>query len=101
MEEILKFNEIVQSVYASTMLPIPRNCNGYVVVNVGTALFWVNGFPLKPLPPGHPEVDGASRGVPGNRNEIFVGDNGVIKVVRDTLVGTNPELIFIFKCYIC
>lgn len=99
--EGLKYNEIVISIYASQILPVPPNVNGYLAVNKGDSLFWVNGFPLYPGDPtGTPPTSGESTGLLGNKGEIYVGDNQGMKIVLDTSAGTKPLLYIVWKFYI-
>jgi hypothetical protein len=54
-------------------VPVIKNCNGIVVVNIGTVIAFVNGFPLNPrLVPG---MNGESWTVGGNFGEIVGEEN--------------------------
>jgi hypothetical protein len=100
--QFIKYNEIVKPVYASGFVQIPDRCNGYLAVNEGDALIWINDFPLHPNPNwATNKLAGESTGLQGNIGEIYTGYNGSIKVVVDTTVGTHPQVVIVFKYYIC
>ena len=50
-------------------------CNGWTAINNGDTLVRVCGIPLKPYPPGHPELTGAAIAIPGNQGEIYRGSH--------------------------
>lgn len=93
----LCYNEVVQQYYASQMIQIPPNCNGYVAVNCGDTILWVNGFRLLPRPAVG--LSGESKGAIGNLGEIFTGNNGQIQLVVDKTAGVAPFLQIVFKFY--
>ena len=100
--EFIKYNEIVKPVYASGQLEVPKNCNGYLAVNEGDTLFWINDFPLHPNPDwATNKLAGESTGLLGNVGEIYTGNNGSMKIVMDTSAGTHPQVVIVFKFYIC
>ena len=92
-----KYNTIVVTVTQSQNVPIPKDCNGYVAVNTGNTIFYVENFPLLPAP--GPGLSGQSIGVAGNKDEIFVGNNGSLNVRVANPVGTNPVIYIVFKYY--
>lgn len=98
MEDLLPYTEMNVSVYGSQMVQVPLNCNGYIAVNSGDAIFWINGFRL--LPRTAPGQSGESKGAIGWRREIFKGTNGQLQVVLDKTVGVAPFLQICFKIYI-
>ena len=91
------YNIIGQSYYLGQEVKPDKNCNGWTAINKGDTLAWVNGVPLKPYPPGHPELSGESFGVSGNEQEVY---DGRIKIVFDNSVGTNPWIVIVQKFYI-
>ena len=95
------YNQAGQSYFDSQSVQVIPFCNGWVAINKGDTLVRVNGIPLKPYPPGHPELSGESYGVAGNLGEVFVGDNMVIQVVFDTAAGgVAPWVIIAQKFYL-
>jgi hypothetical protein len=92
------YNEVVQQYYASQMIQVPQDCNGYVAVNCGDTILWVNGFRLLPAP--GPGLSGESKGAIGNKDEIYTGNNGQIQLTVDKVVGIAPFLQIVFKFYI-
>jgi hypothetical protein len=99
---MMEYNTITQSYYASQFVPVPESCNGFVAVNEGDMLWYVNGFPLQPNPNwATNKLPGVSTGAIGNVGEVYVGNNKMIQVVLDTSgAGTNPKLIIVWKYYI-
>lgn len=74
-------------------------CNGWVAVNIGDVLCFINNIPIKP--PLAPNLSGESTGIQGNEGEIFIGTNGVIPVIFDNAAGgVNPKIMIIEKFYI-
>lgn len=94
----LCYNEIVQSYYKSQMVFVPENCNGYLAVNKGDTIVWVNGFPLNP--PVGAGLSGESTGLLGNKGEIYVGQNKQLQIVFNNAPFVSPWVIIVFKYYI-
>ena len=92
------YNTIVVTVTGSQNVPIPKGCNGYVAVNTGDTVFYVDNFPLLPAPALG--LSGQSIGVAGNKDEIFVGNNNSLNVRVASPVGVNPVLYIVFKYYL-
>lgn len=95
--EILEYNVIWLQYYASQEVQPDPMCNGFEAVNEGDVNVWVNGKLLKPFPPGHPELNGSSWGVSGNRGEIF---KGIIRIVVDGTAGGQPQVAIGQKFYL-
>ena len=98
----MKYNIISQPYYASQFVPVPEGCNGFVAVNEGDMLWYVNNFPLQPNPNwATNKLPGVSTGAIGNAGEIYVGNNKMIQIVLDESAGgTTPLLIIQWKFYI-
>jgi hypothetical protein len=64
LEKLLQYNLSVQIYGAAVSIPVMEFCNGFTVRNVGTANVIVMGDTLAP---------NESKGIAGNRGEIFVG----------------------------
>jgi hypothetical protein len=89
--------DIIATVYAvGKEVLVDSQCNAWSAINTGDTLVTVNGIPLKPFPPGHPELTGAAVAIPGNKNEFF---RGRIWLVFDPLPGVNPQVVIIQKFY--
>lgn len=70
-------------------------CNGWVAINVGDTPVYVNGQLLNPaLGPG---LSGESRGVQGNRMELY---KGRVVIAFQPPIGLNPLVLFTQKFYI-
>lgn len=67
--EKLVFDISSKTVNGGSAVDIPDNCNAILVVNIGTVLVTVNGFPLNP--PLAPGANGESWTLGGNRGEII------------------------------
>lgn len=80
-------------------MEVDRRCNGFIAVNKGDVLVRINGFPLLPYPPGHPELSGESMTVGGNLGEIY---RGRIQIVFPAPApGQSPSVWIIQKFYLC
>lgn len=74
-------------------VPIPFGCNGYVAVNIGTAIAFVNGFPINP--PLAPGMNGESVSVGGNYGEMLADEN-----LEITFGAATGQMVFLsFKRY--
>lgn len=65
--ELIEFDFSNRVVKVGGLVPIPENCNGILVVNIGTVLVFVNDFPLNPPPA--PGANGESWTLGGWRGE--------------------------------
>jgi hypothetical protein len=89
--------DIIAQAYAKGgEIKIDERCNGFTAINTGDTLVTVCGIPLKPFPPGHPELTGAAVAIPGNEGEVFTGR---IWIVFDDVPGANPQVVIIQKFY--
>lgn len=61
-----------------------RGCFSWNLRNEGDVSVTVNGSPLKPFPPGHPELSGESTGVDGNEGDRA---DDVLTITFDTAGG--------------
>ncbi len=75
---------------------VDARCNGWTAINTGDTLVTVNGIPLKPFPPGFPDLTGAAVAIPGNAGELFTGR---IWIVFSNTPGVNPLVTIIQKYY--
>lgn len=95
--EFVRFTTIYQSWRDFQVIPVGVNCNGYIAVNKGDVLAFVNEFPIKGFPIGHPELSGESYGVFGNLGEIYTGK---IELRFDNSAGTTPWVVIGLKYYV-
>jgi archaellum component FlaF (FlaF/FlaG flagellin family) len=96
MEKPVCYNIAPQFYNTSQEVTVDSHCNGWTAVNTGQSDVWVNGFLLKPFPPGHPELNGSALGVMGNKGEYY---RGKIAIVFEA-GGTDPQIAIIQKYYI-
>lgn len=95
MEQVA-YDIIAQSYNKGIEVRVDDYCNGWTAINTGDTLVFVNGIPLKPFPPGHPELTGAAIAIPGNLGECY---RGRIFIVFDSPVGANPQVFIVQKYY--
>lgn len=74
-------------------IPVPSGSNGYVAVNIGTDVAFINGFPINP--PLVPGANGESVSVGGNFGEVLGEDNLEITFASNT----GPKVFISFKRY--
>lgn len=94
-EQCQDYDIIAQSYEVGTEVAVDANCNGWTAINTGDDLVRVCGIPLKPFPPGHPELTGAAIAIPGNKWEVY---RGRIWIVFEN-IGANPQVVIIQKFY--
>jgi hypothetical protein len=93
---------MVEHFYKSAQIWVPKDANGWVAVNVGDTPFEINNFKLNPNPNfAATGLAGESTGVMGNLGEIFVGDNGAIRLNMLSPIGVSPHIVISWKIYIC
>lgn len=90
------YDIIANTYYASQEIRVDERCNGWTAINTGDTLVTVNGIPLKPFPPGHPELTGAAIAIPGNAGEFY---RGRIWCVFDNTPAVSPQVTIIQKFY--
>jgi hypothetical protein len=90
------YDIIAQTYTKGVEVLVEEWCNGWTAINTGDTLVTVNGIPLKPFPPGHPELTGAAVAIPGNFGELF---RGRIWIVFAALPGVAPSVSIIQKFY--
>lgn len=89
--------DIIAQVYEiGGEIKVDPKCNGFTAINTGDTLVTVCGIPLKPFPPGHPELTGAAIAIPGNYGELF---KGRIWINFANLPGVTPQVVIIQKYY--
>lgn len=92
----VKYNIQGQAFRGSKQIAVPPKCNGWTAINKGADLVIVNGIPLKPYPPGHPELSGESLAVGGNIGEEYSG-----YIQADfAAAASDPLLVIVFKFYL-
>lgn len=96
MDKELQYDIIAQAYQQGIEVLVDPMCNGFTAINTGDTFAFVNGIPLKPYPPGHPELTGAAIAIPGNRMEFFTGR---IWIVFAATPGVSPEIVIIQKFY--
>lgn len=92
-EPTLYYDALVQTVSESIELPVDPCCNGFIAINKGAVLATVNQIPLKPFPPGFPDLSGESITVGGNRGELYRG-----RIVVQ-FAGAGGNVVIIQKYY--
>ncbi len=90
-----KYDLIPQNYDASGWFDIPKNCNGFVVTNIGNTFVQVNDQIFYPGVPGTSLGDSRSYG--GNKDEVYVGK---LKVSFALPLGTVPNIEVVYKIYI-
>lgn len=91
----LEYDIIAQFYAAGGEVRVDSRCNSWSAINTGDSLVFVNGIPLKPFPPGHPEATGAAIAIPGNIGERFSG-----RIWIDFVnVLANPQVCIVQKYY--
>lgn len=89
--------DIIAQVYTvSEEVKVDPKCNGWTAINTGDTFATVCGIPLKPFPPGHPELTGAAIAIPGNYGELF---RGRIWINFSNVPGVSPQIVIILKFY--
>jgi hypothetical protein len=89
--------DIIAEVYSTGVeVAVDERCNGWTAINTGDTFCTVCGIPLKPFPPGFPQLTGAAIAIPGNKWEIF---RGRIWIVFAALPGVTPQVVIIQKYY--
>jgi hypothetical protein len=91
---LLSYSVFTTIIRESTSFPLQDLCNGFVVINKGTAVVQVGQVPLNP-PPG-PGLSGESWGVTGNVGEVY--SKQIIEVNFDAS-DTAPMVVLIQKVY--
>jgi hypothetical protein len=91
-----EYDIIAQSYTKGGDFPVDPCCNSWTAINAGDTRAVVNGIPLLPFPPGHPELTGAAIAIPGNRDEFY---RGRIFIVFDALPGVTPLIVIVQKFY--
>ena len=94
--ETVQYDFIAQSYERGGDIKVDQYCNGFTAINTGDTLVTVCGIPLKPFPPGHPELTGAAIAIPGNLGELY---RGRIWIVFSDVPGVNPQVVIIQKFY--
>ncbi len=94
--ELCAYDIISQDYSIGGEIKVDERCNGWTAINTGDTLVKVCGIPLKPFPPGHPELTGAAIAIPGNLGELF---RGRIWIVFDSTPGMSPQVTIIQKFY--
>ena len=67
--EKLMFDISSKTVNSGSTINVPDNTNAILVVNIGTGLLTVNGYPLNPSPA--PGANGESWTLGGNKGEVI------------------------------
>lgn len=91
-----KFDIIAQTYSQGGEIRVDPGCNSWAAINTGDTLVTVCGVPLKPFPPGHPELTGAAYSIPGNAEERFTGRIWI----NFATGGANPQVVIIQKFFI-
>ena len=87
-----KYDFITSSYNASGWQTIPKNCNGFTVVNTGTAIVNVNDLIMYPGVPGTTIGDSISFG--GNENEIYAGK------LKIAFAAVGGEIQVVYKVFV-
>lgn len=95
-EAFAMFDIIAQTYETGGEIRVDNYCNSFTAINTGDTLVTVCGIPLKPYPPGHPELTGAAIAIPGNVGELF---RGRIWIVFAPLPGVDPSVCIVQKYY--
>jgi len=94
--EQCQYYDIVAQLYeVGQEVAVDPNCNEWTAINTGDTLVVVCGIPLKPYPPGHPELTGAAIAIPGNKWEVFQGRIWIVFAAG----GAAPQVCIIQKYY--
>lgn len=94
-EQLQPYDIIAQTYEAGIEVAVDPNCNEWTAINTGDTLAFVCGIPIKPFPPGHPELTGAAIAIPGNKWEVFRGRIWIVFAAG----GVNPQVCIIQKYY--
>lgn len=87
------FGMLTSDVRTSKQIEVDRQCAGFLAVNKGDTIAFVNQVQL--LPPAAAGLSGESFGIEANAGEIY---SGSIVVQFESLAG-NPQVILIQKFY--
>jgi|SRR5882672_1431105 len=94
-EQCQYYDIIAQNYEIGGEVPVDPECNGWTAINNGDDLVQVCGIPLKPFPPGHPELTGAAIAIPGNKWEVYRGRIWIVFAG----IGVAPQVTIIQKFY--
>lgn len=97
MDGLKPYDFIAQTYAVGGDIQVDPRCNAWTAINTGDTLVTVNGIPLKPFPPTHPELTGAAVAIPGNFEERFAGR---IWILFNPTPGLNPQVCIIQKFYL-
>jgi len=90
------WNSISQTYQISAWYDVPKNCNGFMITNVGDVIVTVNDQIFYPGVPGTSLGD--SRTFGGNEGEIYLGN---IKVAfANPPIGVLPQIEVVYKVYV-
>lgn len=94
MEHLQEYNISGQSYYENQYLKPDPKCNGWIAINRGDGVVFINGIPLSPSTT--PGTAGESFSVGGNEGEIWGGDLHI----QFATGATVQDLVLVQKFYL-